>query len=96
MTWICHLRAGERVGTKSGVTQDKSNCVRQTQIANGGGALTRVISFNHASRSNLSIARHHCKYARVGFRGALVHNWHYLVQTLNTDGRLLSATWCMP
>ena len=96
MTWNCLLRVGVLEKTKGGVTQDKSNCVQETQIANGDGALTRVMSFNCTTRSNLWIACHHCKYARVGFRDALVHNWRHLVRPLNTDGRLHSATWCMP
>ena len=96
MTWISRLRGREEEGTKSGVTQDKSNCVRQTQIANGDGALVRVIASNSTTRSNLWIARHHCEYARVGFRDVLPHNWRHLVQTFNTDGRLHGATWCMP
>ncbi len=96
MTWNCLLRVGVLEQTKSGVTQDKSNCARRSQIANGDRALTRVMSFNCTTRSNLWIARHRCEYARVGFRDALVYNWRHLVQTLNTDGRLLSATWCMP
>ena len=95
MTWPYHLRAGERIRTKSGVTQDKSNCALRSQIANGDGALTRVIAFNCASRSNLCIARHHCEYVRVGFLGALVHKWRHRVQTLSADGRLHSAKWCM-
>ena len=96
MTWIYRLRAIEWVGTKSEVTQDKSSCALRTQIANGDGALTRVMAINCATRSNLWIARHHCKYARVGFQGALVHNWRHLVPTLKTDRRLHSARWCMP
>ena len=96
MTWNCRLRAGEGVGTKSGVTQDKSNCALRSQIANGDGALMRVIAINCATRSNLWIARHHCKYVRVGFRDALVHYWRHLVRTPSADGRLHSATWCMP
>ena len=96
MTWICRLRVSEEVGTKSGVTQDKSNCVLRSQIANGDGALTRGIAINGATRSNLWIARHRCENARVGFRDALVHTWRHLVPTLKTDGRLHSAEWCMP
>ena len=96
MTWACRLRGEEGGETKSEVTQDKSNSARRSQDANGDGALTRVIAINRATRSKLWIARHHCKYARVGFRDALLHDWRHLVQTLNTDGRLLSATWCMP
>ena len=96
MTWICLLRVVVLEQTKSGVTQDKSNCARRSQIANGDGALTRVLSFNCATRLNLWIARHHCEYARVGFRDALVHNWRHLVRTPSADGRLHSATWCMP
>jgi len=96
MTWACRLRGEEGGEAKSEVTQDKSNCARRSQIANGDRALTRVMSFNCTTRSNLWIARHRCEYARVGFRDALVHDWRHLVQTLNTDGRLLSATWCMP
>ena len=65
MIWICRLRGREEEGTKSGVTQDKSNCALWSQIANGDGALTRVLSFNCATRLNLWIARHHCEYARV-------------------------------
>ena len=96
MTWNCLLRVGVREQTKSEVTQDKSNCALQTQIANGDGALTRVIAINCATRSDRWIARHHYKCARVGFRDALVHTWRHRVQTLNTDGRLHSATWCIP
>jgi len=94
MTWMCHLRVREGEGTKSGVTQDKSNRALRSQIANGDGALTRVIAINSATRSNLRIARHHCEYVRVGFRDALVHNWRHRVPGLNTDGRLHSAEWC--
>ena len=65
MTWICRLRVGQGAEVKTGVTQDKSNCARRSQIANGDGALTRVIAINCATRSNLRIARHHCEYARV-------------------------------
>ena len=96
MTWICRLRVSERGGTKSEVTQDKSNCALRPRIANGDRALTRVIAINRATRSKLWIARHHCQYARVGFRAAQVHKWRHRVQTLNTAGRLHSATWCMP
>ena len=95
MTWIRGLRAGVGEWTKSGVTQDKSNCVQRSQIANGDEELTRVICSNCATRSNLGIAGRHCEYARVGFRDALVHNWRHRVPTLNTDGRLHSAEWCM-
>lgn len=96
MTWIYRLRVGEAVANKSGVTQDKSNCVRQTQIAIGDWALARVIAISSTTRSNLWIARRHCGYARVGFRDALVHNWRHLVRTPSADGRLHSAKWCMP
>ena len=96
MTWPHHLRAGERVRTKSGVTQDKSNRALRTRIANGDGALMRVTAIKCATRSNLRIARHHCENARVGFRDALVHDWRHAFQTLNIDGRLHSAVWCMP
>jgi len=95
MNWICRLRVGGGVGTKSGVTQDNSNRARRSQIANGDGALTRVIAINCATRSKLWITRHHCKYARVGFRDALVQNWRRLAPTPNFDGRLHSAKWCM-
>lgn len=94
MTWIFHLRAEAWV--KNGVTQDKSNCALRSQITNGDRALTRVIAINCATRSNLWIAGDHCKFARVGFQAALVRKWRHLVQTLNTDGRLHSAAWCMP
>ena len=96
MTWIVRLPGREWVEAKSGVTQDKSNCVRGSQIANGDRALTRVMAMSRATRSNLWIARHHCEHARFGFRDALVHNWRHLVQTRNADGRLHSAKWCMP
>ena len=96
MTWIYHLRVRDGVPTKSGVTQDKSNCALRSQIANGDGVLARVIAISSTTRSNLWIARHHCEYARVGFRDVLVHKWRHRVQTLNTDGRSHSATWCMP
>ena len=96
MTWIHHLRVREGVPTKSGVTQDKSNCVPRPQIAIGDGALKRVIAVNSATRSILRIARHHCEHARVGFRAVLVQKWRRLVQILNTDGRLRGAKWCMP
>ena len=96
MTWICRLRAREAVGIRSEVTQDKSNCVPRPQIANGDGALTRVIAVNSATRSNLWIARYHCEYARVGFRGASVHNWRHPVLTLKSDWRSRGAKWCMP
>ena len=95
MTWNGGLRGKRGGGSKSEVTQDKSNCALQTQIANGNGTLTRVIAINRATRINLWIARHHCKSARVGFRAALVHNWRRLVQTLNADGRSQSAKWGM-
>lgn len=95
MTWACRLRVEEGGEAKSEVTQDKSNCALRPQIANGDGALTRVMCSNGATRSNLGIARRHCEYARVGFRDALVHNWRHRVPTLNTDGRLHSAEWCM-
>lgn len=96
MTWNCLLRVGVLEQTKSGVTQDKSNCALRSQIANGDGALTRVIASNGATRSNLWIARHHCEYVRVGFRDALVHNWRHRSQTPSAGGRLHSAKWCMP
>ena len=96
MTWACRLRGEEGGETKSEVTQDKSNCALRPQIANGDGALTRVIAINCATRSNLWIARHHCKYVRVGFRDALVRYWRHLVPTLKTDGRSSGAKWRMP
>ena len=96
MTWIRRLRVRQGKRAESGVTQDKSNCACWSQIANGDGALTRVNAINCATRSNLWIARHHCKYVRVGFRDALVHYWRHLVPTLKTDGRLNSAEWCTP
>lgn len=94
MTWICHLPSGERAGTKSGVTQDKSNCVLRPQIANGNGALARVIKAVWATREYLGISRHGCEYARVGFVHDLVHRWRLPGAHLNSHRRVQGAKWC--
>lgn len=96
MTWHSGLRVLERVGIKSGLTQDKSNCVLRPQIANGDGALARVTSVTHVTREYLGISRHYCEYARVGFVHELVHSWRLLATHLNSDGCVQGAKWCKP
>lgn len=70
MTWTCHLRVREGVGIKSGVTQDKSNCVRRTQIANGDGAMARVTAVIRASRRYRQMLGRYLDFARLTF-------WHH-------------------
>ena len=96
MTWTSHLRVRVGVGIKSGVTQDKSNCVLRPQIANGDGALARVIAAIGVTRKYLMIFRHHCEYARVGFVHELVHRWRLPGAHLKSHGRVQGAKWCKP
>ena len=70
MTWICRLRVREGVGTKSGVTQDKSNCVLRPLIANGDGARTRVTAVIRVSRRYRRMLGQHLDLARLTF-------WHH-------------------
>jgi len=70
MTWTCHLRVREEVGIKSGLTQDKSNCVRWAQIANGDGARTRGTAVIRASRRFRQILGQYLDFARLTF-------WHH-------------------
>ena len=71
MTWTSHLRVREGVGTKSGVTQDKSNCVLRPQIANGDGARTRVTAVIRVSRRYRQMLGQYLDFARLTF-------WHHL------------------
>jgi len=70
MTWTCDLRVREEVGIKSGETQDKSNCVRRTQIANGDGAMARVTAVIRVSRRYRQMLGQYLDFARLTF-------WHH-------------------
>ena len=70
MTWICHVRVREGEGIKSEVTQDKSNCVRRTQIANGAGAIARLTAVIRVSRRYRQILGQYLDLARLT-------NWHH-------------------
>lgn len=96
MNWICRLQGREEEGTKGGVTQDKSHCVRRPQIANGDGALTRVTGVMLATRGFLAIPHQCCEYARVGFVHELVQNWRPITLHLNRNERVQGAKWCKP
>lgn len=69
MTWTSHLRVRVGVGIKSGVTQDKSTCVRRTQIANGDGAMARVTAVIRVSRRYRPMFGQYLDFVRLTF-------WH--------------------
>jgi hypothetical protein len=67
MTIVLILMALRDGSLKWLVAQDKSNRVRWTRIANGDGALLRVMLARHASRAFGRIARHACVIVRLTF-----------------------------
>lgn len=91
--WFEASSAGQ--SQSSEVTQDKSNCVRQTQIANGDGGFRRVMTRSLASRRYREIACHCCVYVRLGFAQVLPVSGCMGFVWVNADGRLHRNNWCI-
>ena len=90
-----HTKARRRSWLKSGVTQDKSNCARWTQIANGDEGCSRVTSLPYASRSNPGIRCQHCVHGRLAFVRTLSDKWRPLTGMPNAHGRIRGTTECV-
>jgi hypothetical protein len=91
--WFEASSEGRRQSSE--VTQDKSNCVRQTQIANGDGGFRRVMNTSPASHRFCEIARHCYVYVRLGFVHVLPVSWCMGFVWVNADGRLHRKNWCI-
>jgi hypothetical protein len=89
------LAYGSAGQVECGVTQDKSACVQQATITNGGGGFMRVMADRRASRWNGYILHYDCDLARVGFLHAISYLWCTFTATPNTDGISSRAIWCM-
>lgn len=91
----CSPRSSAGRRQSSEVTQDKSNCVRATQISNGDGGLRRVMNTSLASPGYRDIARHCYVYVRLEFMHVLLVSWCMGFVWVNADGRLHRKNWCI-